>query len=78
MDTIQKRFEERVRELRLARGLSQEELEFRAGIHRTYPGGIERGERNSSLKNISAVTEALGVTSSDLFLPTQQRRNKTS
>jgi transcriptional regulator with XRE-family HTH domain len=78
VDTIQKQFGERVRELRLARGLSQEELAFRAGIHRTYPGGIERGKRNPSLKNISAVAQALDITLSELFLLEQQRRNKTS
>jgi len=46
METIRKRFGERVRRLRKAKGLSQEELAFRAGVHRTYLGGIERGERN--------------------------------
>jgi transcriptional regulator with XRE-family HTH domain len=68
VDTIQKQFGERVRELRLARGLSQEELAFKAGIHRTYLGGIESIERNPSLKNVNAVAEALGVTLSALFL----------
>lgn len=52
----------------MAKGLSQEELAFKAGMHRTYLGGIERGERNPSLKNITAIAEALGVTLSDLFL----------
>jgi len=65
--TIQKQFGDRVRDLRLAKGLSQEELAFRAGIHRTYLGGIERGERNPALKNISAIAEALHVTLSELF-----------
>lgn len=68
MDTIEKLFGERVRELRLARGLSQEELAFKAGIHRTYLGGIERGKRNPSLKNINAVAQALDITLSELFL----------
>jgi len=49
VDTIEKQFGERVRELRLARGLSQEELAFRSGIHRTYLGGIE-GETQSVVK----------------------------
>jgi transcriptional regulator with XRE-family HTH domain len=65
--TIQKQFGYRVRDLRLAKDLSQEELAFRAGIHRTYLGGIERGERNPALKNISAIAKALGVTLSELF-----------
>lgn len=38
------------------------------GIHRTYLGGIERGEGNSALKNIAAIAKALGVTLSELFL----------
>jgi transcriptional regulator with XRE-family HTH domain len=67
MHDIQKQFGKRVRELRLARGLSQEELAFRAGVHRTYLGGIERGERNPSLKNIAAIAEALKVTLPELF-----------
>ena len=68
MVTIQKQFGQRVRELRLARNLSQEELAFRAGLHRTYLGGIERGERNPALRNIAAIAEALGVAIQELFL----------
>ena len=67
MSKIQKQFGDRVRELRLSKGLSQEELAFRVKIHRTYIGGIERGERNPSLKNIVAIANALGVTLSELF-----------
>jgi DNA-binding XRE family transcriptional regulator len=43
----------RVRSLRAAADLSQEELGFRAGMHPTYVSGIERGQRNVSLLNIS-------------------------
>ncbi len=67
MKTIEKRFGHRVRELREAKGLSQEELAFIAGVHRTYLGGIERGERNPSLKNIAAIAKALKVSLSELF-----------
>ena len=66
-DTIQKRFGDRIRALRQLRRLSQEELAFRAGIHRTYLGGVERGERNPALKNINSLAEALNVTLSELF-----------
>jgi transcriptional regulator with XRE-family HTH domain len=66
-DTIQKRFGERIRSLRQLRNLSQEELAFRAGIHRTYLGGIERGERNPALKNINSLADALNVSLSELF-----------
>jgi len=67
MKDVEKRFGKRVRELRLAKGLSQEELAYRADVHRTYLGGIERGKRNPALKNISAIAEALGVSLSELF-----------
>ncbi len=68
MNQLQGQFGDRVRELRQEAGLSQEELAHKAGIHRTYLGGIERGERNPSLKNIAAITEALGISLSRLFL----------
>ena len=66
-DSVRTRFGKRVRDLRLEKRLSQEELAFRAGVHRTYLGGIERGERNPSLKNIARIGEALEVTLPDLF-----------
>ena len=58
---ICKRFGARVRALRVARGLSQEELAQNAGLHRTYVGGIERGERNISLVNIEKLAVSFGV-----------------
>ena len=53
--------------MRLVKGLSQEELAFKAGLHRTYLGGIERGERNPALKNIAAIAKALEVTLPEIF-----------
>jgi len=67
MKAIQKRFGDRVRELRLERRLSQEELAFKSAIHRTYLGGIERGERNPCLRNIEAIAGALGISLAELF-----------
>ncbi|MBE6394275.1 MAG: helix-turn-helix transcriptional regulator [Lentisphaerae bacterium] len=58
---ICKKFGNRVRELRIAQGLSQEVLAQKAGLHRTYIGGIERGERNVSLENIQKIAVALSV-----------------
>ncbi len=60
-------FGKRVRTLRERLGLSQEELADKAGIHRTYIGGVERGERNLGLKNVFRIAKALGVTVTDLF-----------
>lgn len=57
----------RIRQLRAARGLSQEELAHRAGIHWTYLGGIERGERNPALVNITKIAGALDVSLAELF-----------
>jgi transcriptional regulator with XRE-family HTH domain len=62
-----KTFGTRVRELRLAEGWSQEDLAERAGLHRNYVGGIERGERNPALDNIWRLADALGVAPGDLF-----------
>ncbi len=68
MKAIEERFGHRVRELREVKGLSQEALAFKAGVHRTYLGGIERGERNPSLKNIDSIANALGISLAELFL----------
>ena len=76
VSTVQKRFGRRVRELRRARNLSQEQLAFQAGVHRTYLGSIERGERNPTLKSISAIATALHVTLSELFLPGNEAKSK--
>jgi transcriptional regulator with XRE-family HTH domain len=57
-----------IRELRGSAGIpSQEDLADRAGLHRTYVGGIERGERNVSFGNLLRLAGALGVRPSELF-----------
>jgi transcriptional regulator with XRE-family HTH domain len=61
------RFGARLRELRKARGLSQEALADLCGLDRTYVGGIERGERNVALRNIERIAEALGLSISALM-----------
>jgi transcriptional regulator with XRE-family HTH domain len=57
----------RIRELRETAGISQEELADRAGLHRTYVGGIERGERNVGVLNLVQIARALKVKPADLL-----------
>ncbi len=64
---IQKNFGERLRSLRVARGLSQEALAHACDLDRTYIGSVERGERNISLINIHIIAAALGIPVAELF-----------
>ena len=64
---ILKRFGQRVRELRTAKGWSQEGFAHEVGLDRTYVGGIERGERNVALRNVEKLAKTLGVSLSELF-----------
>jgi transcriptional regulator with XRE-family HTH domain len=56
-----------VHELRAARKWSQEEFAHISGLHRTYIGQIERGEKNISFGNLSKISSVLGVTLSELL-----------
>ena len=64
-----------VRLNRELRGMSQETLAERAGLHRTYISGVERGTRNLSLQSIAKLAHALGVCIGSLFPPSQPERN---
>ena len=66
MMEICKRFGCRIRDLRVAQGMSQEVLAQKSGLHRTYIGGVERGERNISLINIEKIAKALNLTLVDI------------
>jgi transcriptional regulator with XRE-family HTH domain len=66
-EAIKRRFGARMRELRKARGQSQEALAFACGLDRSYLGAIERGEKNVSLINICRIAEALGVGAAEMF-----------
>ena len=64
---ILKKFGDKVKAIRKAKGLSQEKLSFVSGLHRTYIGMIERGERNITLINIEKIAKALNVIVCELF-----------
>lgn len=51
----------RIRELRQKKGWSQEELAEEAGLHRTYIGQVERGEKSIGVENLFKIAKALGV-----------------
>lgn len=55
------RFARLLKSERLARGISQEGLAELAGLHRTYVGSVERGERNIAVDNMEALANALGL-----------------
>jgi transcriptional regulator with XRE-family HTH domain len=61
------KFGGRVREARLALGLSQEKFAFDCGLDRTYISSVERGKRNVSLVNIYKIAGALGISPTELF-----------
>jgi transcriptional regulator with XRE-family HTH domain len=67
MDSVLVRFGRRVRELRKAKGMSQEALALEAGLDRSYIGGVERGERNVSLENIHRLARTLSISVAELM-----------
>lgn len=56
-----------IRQVRLGRNLSQEALAAATGLHRTYVGSVERGERNPSFDNIVKIARALNIRASGLI-----------
>ena len=60
-------FGKKVKAERLKQGLSQEELAGKAGVHRTYIGMIERGEKNITLENIQKLSRALNLALEELM-----------
>ncbi len=56
-----------IRHSRLERGLTQEKLALKAGLHRAYVGQIERGEKKIGLKNLQKIAEALQKDIRDFF-----------
>ena len=65
--TITKKFGSRLKEIRLAKNISQEALSYRADLHRTYISSVELGKRNLSIVNIEKLARALDCQIIDFF-----------
>jgi transcriptional regulator with XRE-family HTH domain len=67
MKDIRKVYGDRMKEIRLGKGISQEALAAAADLHRTYVSSVERGERNVSIVNIARLADALNVPIREFF-----------
>ena len=65
-----------LRAYRTARGLSQEDFADELGVHRTYMGGIERGERNLTLKSLERIADCLRIDPLDLLAAPRRSHRK--
>jgi transcriptional regulator with XRE-family HTH domain len=63
-----------VRKFRAELGLSQEQLAFEAGLHRTYVSGVERGVRNPTITVLEQIAVALGIPAGRLLDDTSTPR----
>jgi transcriptional regulator with XRE-family HTH domain len=75
---IAKQFGALVRRLRQERGLSQEAFAIKCGIHRTYIGSIERGEKTVSIETANKIAKALDMSLSQLFIQLEQDSGNTN
>lgn len=64
---IKKKLGQRMKELRIVSGLSQEKFSLKIGMDRTYYASVELGKRNISIQNIKKIADGLGVSLSELF-----------
>lgn len=74
IETVNITFGKNVQLVRQSMGITQEELSFRAGLHRTYIGMVERAERSISLQNAKKIADALNV-ELDTLLKNGQKEN---
>lgn len=67
MPTTHEQVGKRIQELRKARGWTQEDLAERSGLHPTYIGGVERGERNATIEAFCKIADAFRISVAGLF-----------
>ena len=65
--SIEEKVGKRIKELRNNLDISQEELGFRSGVHRTYIASLEVGKRNISVATLEKIVNALEVSFSEFF-----------
>jgi len=65
--TLGKIFGQVLKKIRIDQGLSQEQLAFESGFHRTYISLLERGQKNPSLKTIFQLSKTLKINPSDML-----------
>ena len=75
---LQKTVGRNLRQFRVAVGLSQEAFAELVGVHRTYMGGIERGERNLTLPSLERIADRLGLDPLNLLGTAQRTRRRSS
>lgn len=75
---LQRTVGRKLRAYRKARDLSQEQLADLLKVHRTYMGGVERGERNLTLQTLERIASSIGVDPLTLLQPTADTPLKTS
>jgi transcriptional regulator with XRE-family HTH domain len=76
MGSLQERFAQRVRELRLSRGLTQEDLASLANMDFKYISAVEAGKSNITLRNVERIATALGVPAHKLFIATKEKATR--
>lgn len=73
VEDIQRSLGDRIRQLRSEYGWSQEHFATICGLHRTYMGHVERGEKNVSLSTVVRICDGLGIRVSDLFAAAKRK-----
>ena len=63
----------RIRDLRTKKGFSQESFADHCGLHRTYMGGIERGEHNLTIGTLMTISKGLGISMSELLVGVEKQ-----
>lgn len=67
MSDVVKRVGDRIRHIRKEKGLSQEQLAERAGLHNNYVGQVERGEKNLTIETLEKIVSGLDISLEEMF-----------